>query len=68
MVKSDHGYSKRFGKENVPFWERKRYVLNMAARENRQKEIDKVVKSARSKGKRPPLTKEQVVCGARRVI
>ena len=40
MVKADHGYSKKFGQENVPFWERKRFVLNQAAREKRQKEIE----------------------------
>lgn len=68
MVKSDHGYSKRFGKENVPFPERKRYVLGMAAREKRQKEIDAMIKNTRSKGQRPPLTKEQRQCGARRII
>jgi hypothetical protein len=68
MVKADHGYSKRFGKENVPFWERKRYCLDMAARENRQKQVDAMVKNARTKGQRPPLTKEQTQCGARRII
>lgn len=68
MVKADHGYSKRFGKENVPFWERKRYCLNMAARENRQKEIDKMVENYRNNGQRPSLTKEQLQCGARRII
>lgn len=68
MAIADHGYSKKFGKNDVPFWERKRFVLNKAARENRQKQIDKAVQNARAKGQRPPLTKEQKQCGARRII
>ena len=67
MVKADHGHKSWVGGE-TPFWERKRYVLNKAARENRQKEIDTMNKKFRIKGKRPPLTKEQQICGARRVI
>ena len=66
MVKADHGYKKWVGGE-TPFWERKRYVLNKAAREGRQKEIEKIIKGARSKGHRPPLTREQTMCGARRI-
>jgi len=67
MAIADHGYSKKFGKDDVPFWERKRFVLNKAARENRQKQIDKAVQNARTKCQRPPLTKEQTLCGARRI-
>jgi hypothetical protein len=67
MVKADHGHRSWVGGE-TPFWERKRYVLNKAARESRQKEIDAMNKKCRQIGKRPPLTKEQKFCGARRVI
>ncbi|MCK5018144.1 MAG: hypothetical protein KAS32_13895 [Candidatus Peribacteraceae bacterium] len=67
MVKANHAPKKWVGGD-TPFWERKRYVLNQAARELRRKEIDAMNAKFKIRGKRPPLTKEQKLCGARRVI
>jgi len=67
MVVADHGYSKKFGEENVPYWERKRTILNDAKRRNRREEIEKQKQQFWQYGRRPPLTKEQKLCGARRI-
>lgn len=57
----------RFGGEATKR-ERRRFVLQEGSRDTRSRQIEKMRKKYIKMGKRPPLTKEQKLAGARRII
>jgi len=63
-----HHKPKAWMGNDVPQWEKQRFVLQEAARDKRSEELQKKREHYRRMGQRPPLTREQVQAGARRVI
>jgi len=58
---------KKWAGNEIPKWEKKRVVLQQATRDNYEKQLRKRDKYYRLRGQRPPLSKRQQICGARRI-